>query len=158
MKIKRLSSTIDVIIMAVTSGQTFSIRPAHWTLRPQDFETCCPYASDCLLAYGCPYASHCLSFMFSFYGFDLALYRVAVWQRCIFLSLNQYTHRRQKYATSTCIFYNQNAICVHRKQLDSMRQWPSKKNNIWNVKFIESLSGRVMRSDNETNKTEQALV
>src|SRR6218665_1823543 len=47
------------LIKCVTYA-SFSIRPAHWTLRPQDFETCCPYASDWLLAYGCPYASHCL--------------------------------------------------------------------------------------------------
>jgi len=46
------------LIKCVTYA-SFSIRPAHWTLRPQDFETCCPYASDWLLAYGCPYASHC---------------------------------------------------------------------------------------------------
>jgi len=36
------------LIKCVTYA-SFSIRPAHWTLRPQDFETCCPYASDCLL-------------------------------------------------------------------------------------------------------------
>src|SRR6218665_896850 len=46
------------LIKCVTYA-SFSIRNAHWTLRPQDFETCCPYASDWLLAYGCPYASHC---------------------------------------------------------------------------------------------------
>jgi len=34
------------LIKCVTYA-SFSIRPAHWTLRPQDLETCCPYASHC---------------------------------------------------------------------------------------------------------------
>ena len=51
---------IEVGLMAVIMDiNTFSIRPAQ-KLLPQDLETCCPYANDCILAYGCPYASHCL--------------------------------------------------------------------------------------------------